>query len=681
MSRRERPKSQVAATDPTIAPMPETPPSIQILDPAALLAERFRAAMASAFPGLAGDADPLIAPNKNPAAGDFQSNAAMGLSKRVGKPPREAAKAILEALKVDDLCEPLTESAIAGPGFINIRMRSDALANLASRMDTPALGVTLPATPMAVVVDLCGVNLAKEMHVGHLRSTIIGDALARIFARLGHSVVRQNHLGDWGLPIAMVCGRVKREIEAGRLKLDTLVLADLDRHYKAAQKECAPPASLGDVLQDFAPFLTSKFTAEWADEIESGKTALVALAAAKKTLVDLQAKESGILAVWKRIVDVTIAACAENCRKLGAIVLPEHTAGESSYADELAPVIDDLLTRGVAEIDDGAVVVRLDKPEWGDIKEPCLIRKRDGGFLYATTDIAAIRRRVRKFGADRVVYCVDARQGLHFKQVFSAAKRAGYATKPGRAEPATLTHAAFGTILGEDGRPFKTRSGENVKLADLIAEGSTRAAAEMKNRGADVGDADFEATAWAVGVSAIKYADLSIERVKDYTFSFDRMVAFEGNTGPYLLYAYARTRSIFRKASEQGISGWESAPIVFTDRKGDAAAHDAERALVMAMLKYPAALATAADAAEPHRLCQFLYELAAAFSSFYTWCPMLNAADKLVDKLDDSGKTAAGRKHPPTHAESASRLRLCSLASRLLADGLKTLGLPVVERM
>jgi arginyl-tRNA synthetase len=633
--------------------MPDsTPIAVPDLDPALLLAARFRSAMAEAFPALEGEADPLIAPNKNPSAGDFQSNAAMGLAKRVGKPPRDAAKAIVAALKVDDLCEPVTEASIAGPGFINIRMRADALATLSARMDTLALGVTPPASPMTVVVDLCGVNLAKEMHVGHLRSTIIGDAMARIFARLGHKVIRQNHLGDWGLPIAMVCGRVKREMEAGRLNLATIVLADLDRHYKAAQKECAPPASLGDVLQDFAPFLTAKFAAEWADEIESGKAAQVALAAAKRTLVDLQAKEPGIFAVWQRIVDVTIAACAENCRKLGAIVLPEHTAGESSYADELAPVIDDLLKRVVAEIDDGAVVVRLDKPEWGDIKEPCLIRKRDGGFLYATTDIAAIRRRVQKLGADRVVYCVDARQGLHFKQVFSAAKRAGYATKQGRGEPATLTHAAFGTILGEDGRPFKTRSGENVKLADLITEGSTRAAAEMKNRGADVGDADFDGTAWAVGVSAIKYADLSIERVKDYTFSFDRMVAFEGNTGPYLLYAYARTRSIFRKAVEQGITGWESAPISLAD--------PAERALALTMLKYPAALAAAADAAEPHRLCQFLYELAGAYSAFYTNCPILTAE---------------------TPEARASRLRLCSVASRLLADGLTTLGLPIVERM
>jgi arginyl-tRNA synthetase len=642
-------------TDPS--PTPSTD-----LDPVSLLAHRFRKAMAQAFPAISGDMDPLIAPNKNPAAGDFQSNAAMGLSKRVGKPPRDAAKAIVAALNVDDLCEPVTEAAIAGPGFINLRLRSDALARLATGMDSPTFGVALPAAPMTIVVDLCGVNLAKEMHVGHLRSTIIGDAMARIFDRLGHRVFRQNHLGDWGLPIAMVCGRVKREVQAGRLDLATIVLTDLDKHYKAAQKECAPPASLGSVLEDFAPFLTSKFMAEWADEIDSGKTALAALAVAKKTLVDLQAKEPGILKVWQRIVDVTIAACAENCRRLGAIVLPEHTAGESSYAEELGPVVEDLLARKIAEIDDGAVVVRLDVPELvaaGEaVKEPCLIRKRDGGYLYATTDVAAIKRRVQSLGADRVVYCVDARQGFHFKQVFAAAKRAGYATRHGHA--ATLTHAAFGTILGDDGRPFKTRTGENVKLSDLISEGVSRAGTELKSRtgeGVEVNEAEFDATAWAVGVAAIKYADLSIERVKDYAFSFDRMVAFEGNTGPYLLYAYARTRSIFRKAAEQGIEGggiggWRAAPIVLGE--------PAERALALTMLKYPGALAAAGEAAEPHRLCQFLYELAGSYSAFYTNCPILTAE---------------------TPAVRASRLRLCDLASRLLADGLKTLGLPVVEKM
>jgi arginyl-tRNA synthetase len=622
-----------------------------MLDPVVMLSERFVSAVRAAFPTIDGDIDPLIAANKNPALGDFQSNVAMGLSKRVGKPPREAAKAIIAALKADDLLEPVIEASIAGPGFINLRLRADALARLAAGLDTPKLGVESPTTPMTIVVDLCGVNLAKEMHVGHLRSTIIGDALARIYARLGHAVIRQNHLGDWGLPIAMVCGRVKREVEAGRIDLASITLADLDKHYKAAQKECAPPAVLGSAVQDFEGFLTAKFMAEWAEEIDAGATAAGAMTRAKKTLVDLQAKEPGIHKVWQRIVDVTIAACAANCERLATIVRAEHTAGESSYADELGPTVEDVLARKVAEVDDGAVVIRLDEPAWGGIKEPCLIRKRDGGYLYATTDLCAIRRRAQKFGADRIVYCVDARQALHFKQVFAAALRAGYRGRPGK-PAADCTHAGFGMVMGDDGRPFKTRSGDNVKLADLIDEGVERAARAMKDRGSEAGEADLRQAAWAVGVAAIKYADLSIERVKDYVFSFDRMVAFEGNTGPYLLYAYARTRSIFRKAAEQGVSGWESAPIVVAD--------PAERQLVLTMLRYPGALASAGEAAEPHRVCQFLYDLAGAYSAFYTNCPVLTAPDP---------------------ATRASRLRLCSLASRLLADGLDALGLPRVERM
>lgn len=620
------------------------------LDPLALLTARFESAIRAAFPQLDGPADALIAPNKNPKLGDYQSNAAMGLSKRVGKAPRDVAVMIIEKLDVADLCEPVGPSSIAGPGFINLSLKAPALAGLLSQMDNPSLGIVPEQQGRTVVVDLCGVNLAKEMHVGHLRSTIIGDALARIFARLGWNTIRQNHLGDWGLPIAMVTGRIMKEVAAGRVDLHSITLADLDKQYKAAQAECAPPKSLGDVAEDFGPFLTAKFVAEWADELEGARQAAAALAAAKRTLVDLQSKEPTTLAVWQRIVEVTIAGCAENCRRLGAIVLPEHTAGESSYADELGPVVEDLLARKVAEIDAGAVVVRLDKPEWGDIKEPCLIRKRDGGYLYATTDVAAIRRRVQRLGADRVVYCVDARQSLHFKQVFAAAVRAGYAARGART--ATLSHAAFGTILGEDGRPFKTRSGENVKLASLIDEAVERATAKMTEMRTDVPAESLPSVAWAVGVSAIKYADLSIERIKDYTFSFDRMVAFEGNTGPYLLYAYARTRSIFRKAADQGVSGWESAPLNLAD--------PAEKALALAMLRYPAALSAAAEHAEPHRLCQFLYDLAGAYSVFFTNCPILTAGDAEL---------------------RASRLRLCGLTSRMLADALSTLGLPLVERM
>lgn len=623
--------------------MPDHTPST---DPAALLTHRFSLAIARAFPSAA-ETDPLVVPNKNPKLGDFQCNAAMGLAKRVGKPPREVAKALAEAVELADLCEPLADADIAGPGFINLRLKASALAGILAHFRPASAGTT--PNPGTTVVDLCGVNLAKEMHVGHLRSTIIGDALARTFQRLGHAVVRQNHLGDWGLPIAMVTHKVMDESSAGRLDLANLRLADLDRLYKAAQKQCAPPPGFELVATSLAPFVTSKLHAEIADDLEQAQAAARHLADAKQTLIRLQRKDADVVRVWQRIVDVTIAACAENCAKLNAIVLPEHTAGESSYADELATLVDDLLRRGIAEIDDGAAVVRLDRPEFGNIKEPCLIRKGDGGFLYATTDLAAIRRRVQSFKADRVVYCVDARQSLHFRQVFAAAHRAGFTTRPD-GTIATLAHAAFGTVLGEDGKPFKTRSGENVKLADLIDEATQRAAAQMRERQADVPPDAFERTAWSVGVAAIKYADLSIERVKDYVFSFDRMVAFEGNTGPYLLYAGARVRSIFRKAGLDP-NVFRDVPLVLE--------HPEERALALAILRYPAALAAVGEHAEPHRLCQFLYDLAGAFSSFY-------AAHRVIDAPE------------PVRA---SRLRLCLLTSETLEDGLTCLGIPVVERM
>ncbi len=620
-------------------------------DPVELLAERFVAAIRLAYPDLTGEANPLIAANKNPKLGDFQCNAAMGLSKRVGKPPREVATALLAHVKLDDLCEPLGSAAVAGPGFINLTLRPAAIAELLAAFDNGSLGIAKLANPQTVVVDLCGVNLAKEMHVGHLRSTIIGDAVARVFERLGWKVVRQNHLGDWGLPIAMVTGKLMREIDAGRADLATLRLADTDRLYKLAQAECKTDTPIGTVVKKYAPQVTPKLLAEWPDELGAVERAEAALTEARKTLVQLQSKDAATLTVWQRIVDITIAACAENCRNLVAIVLPEHTAGESSYADELAGVVDDLLSRGIAEVNDGAVIVRLDKPEWGNIPEPCLIRKSDGGFLYATTDLAGVRRRVRKFGGSRLVYCVDARQSLHFQQVFAACNRAGYSTGTLGAPASTMIHAAFGMVLGEDNRPFKTRSGENVKLADLITEATDRSAAEIRKKNPDMAEADIPPIARAVGIAAIKYTDLSVERIKDYVFSFDRMVAFEGNTGPYLLYAYARTRSIARKAAAAGHAAGHGS-IVLADA--------AEKSLALAILRYPEALRQAADNAEPHRVCQFLYDLAGAYSSFYTNCPILQAPDA---------------------ATRASRLRLCDLTSRVLADGLTCLGIPLVERM
>jgi arginyl-tRNA synthetase len=652
-------------------------------DPVQALHERFSRAIGAAFPEHAG-ADPLITPSKNPKFGDFQSNAAMPLGKALGKNPREVAQAIVKHLDVTGLADPVTEASIAGPGFINVTLRADALADLLGRLDTPSLGLEPPAPGEArtVVVDLCGVNLAKQMHVGHLRAVIIGDAIARVLERLGQRVIRQNHVGDWGLPIAMVTAKLMR-LEAQGRDIGALDLDALEKLYREAQRECdADERGLAAAVKyDLGPKVMAEVGVQVADAREC-------MAEAKATLVRLQAHDPATVAVWKRIADVTMRACLATCARLGADVREEHSAGESSYAEELAPLVADLVRRGVTEESEGALVIRVE-----GFEEPCIIRKSDGGFLYATTDLAGIRRRVQKFGAERVVYCVDARQGLHFKLVFGAAHKAGLDRVPRHSEagasgvprhseagalsassktapvnsdsrlgeagypeagyPASLEHAAFGMVMGPDGRPYKTRSGENVKLWDLLDEARERAAAAVAAKSPDLSGAERGAIAEAVGIAAIKYADLSNDRVKDYIFDFDRMLGFEGNTGPYLLYALVRIRSIFRKAGS-GTGG----PPVKTGAIVIAAPE--EKTLALTLLRFPGVVRGVAASLEPHRLCQYLFDLAGAFSGFFTNCPVLQAPDE---------------------ATRASRLRLCAITERVLAEGLGLLGIPTLERM
>lgn len=616
-------------------------------DPVEILRERFAGAMAEAFGAeLPEGADPLIAPSRNPAFGDFQSNCAMGLAKAMGAKPRDIAAKIVARLDVSGIAEPVDESSIAGPGFINVRLLPEALAGLVDGLDTPALGIEKPSKAETVVVDVVGVNLAKQMHVGHLRATVIGDALARVFGRLGFVAKRQNHLGDWGLPIAMVAQRIKEGVDSGTLDLDALTLDDLDSLYRAAQRACSPEtkALKWAVARDMGP----KVIAELEERIASAEANL---AEAKSMLIRLQAGDDEAVRIWQKIADITMDECLRLCARLHANVTAEDSAGESSYRSELAGVVEDLLKRGVAVESQGAVVVPLEDV---GIKEPCLVRKSDGGFLYATTDMAAIKRRVQVLGASRVVYAVDARQGLHFRQVFAAALKAGYATRADGVV-AKLEHAAFGTVLGEDGKPFKTRSGENVKLVSLIDEAVARAEQAVREKNPDLSADERKTVAEAVGVTAIKYADLSSDRIKDYVFDFDRMLAFEGDTGPYLQYALVRTRSIFRKAQEAlGVDASAVAGAALT------IAAPEEKALALLLLRYPGAVQSVADALEPHRLCNYLYELAGAFSSFFQNCPVIKAEDE---------------------ATRLSRLRLVSLTGRVLADGMETLGLVTLEVM
>ena len=617
-------------------------------DPTAILNDRFTAAMQAAFgDDLPEGASALLSPSKNPKFGDFQANGAMGLAKRLGKPPREVAQAIMDHLDVSDIAEP---PEIAGPGFINITLKPEALSAAVVAMDDAGLGIDPAAGDerRTVVVDLCGVNLAKQMHVGQLRATGIGEALARLNERLGHEGIRQNHFGDWGLPIAMVTTVIKDGIDAGTIDADALTLTDLERYYRSAQTECAPDKRGLAAVEKFG--LGPKAEAELQEQVAGAEEAL---ARAKAGLIALQSGDGEFVRVWERISRITLDACFANCAKLQANVSDEATAGESTYRDELAEVVSDLEQRGVAEESEGALIVRID--DLTGIKEPCLVRKSDGGYLYATTDMAAIRRRVQKLGADRVIYAVDARQGLHFKQVFAASKKAGYA-KLVRAEgDAELFHAAFGTVLGEDNRPFKTRSGENVKLSDLLDEAIARAEKAVAEKNPDLPADERHEVAKAVGIGAIKYADLSSDRIKDYVFSFDRMLMFEGNTGPYLQYAQVRVRSILRKAeSEHGIDAAQIDGAALMIEQPE------EKALALELLKFPGVVRGAAEACEPHRLCGYLFDLATSFSAFFTACPVLKAD---TDEL------------------RLSRLRLAGLTGRVLRDGLDTLGIAAPERM
>ena len=440
----------------------------------------------------------------------------------------------------------------------------------------------------------------------------------------------------------MVVAKLQTEAKAGRIDLDQVTLDDLDRLYKVAKQESSADTKGLKAAQRFQ--LGPKVQAELEAQVAG---ATEALEHAKQTLVKLQSGDKETVALWQKLYDVTMGACLETCERLQANITEKDSAGESSFRDQLGEIVQILLDKKLAEEDDGALVVR------NEGLEPTLVRKSDGGFLYATTDLAAVRKRVQQLGADRVIYCVDARQALHFKQVFATAKKAGFAHKDGATEDSTLEHAPFGMVLGEDGRPFKTRSGENVKLNDLINEAEQRAVVITSEKNPELSGDERQKIAHTVAVAALKYADLSSDRIKDYVFDWDRMLAFEGNTGPYLLYTYVRIRSIFRKAQEQGIAaGYESAALAINEPE--------EKSLALVLLRYPATVAAVSRTLEPHRMCGYLYELAGTFSRFFEHCPVLKAEG------DDT---------------RLSRLRLADLTARVLEDGLDCLGIQTLERM
>jgi arginyl-tRNA synthetase len=576
------------------------------LDPALALAAVVRQATLDALGVEFADVDPAV---RRSDRADFQADLAMGLARRAKKAPKQIAEAIAAKIAPGDLVEKVE---VAGPGFLNLTLRAEWLATAAADALADArLGVPVADAPETIVIDYSSPNVAKEMHVGHLRSTVIGDSLARLLTWRGHRVIRQNHLGDWGTPFGML---IEHLLDVGTEQAENdLAVGELSAFYKAARE---------------------KFDADPSFAERS-----------RKRVVKLQSGDAETLERWRMLVDVSKKYFDAVYAKLGITMRAEDACGESFFNDRLAPLADELEKSGKAIRSDGALCIF---PPGFANKEgqplPLIVRKSDGGFGYAATDLAAIRYRLEDLGASRILYVVGAPQSQHFAMLFAAAKELGWLAAPKRAE-----HVAFGSVLGTDKRMFKTRSGETVRLVDLVDAAVERAEAVVREKNADL-EADVQAeVARMVGVGSIKYADLSSDRIKDYVFDLERMVSFDGNTAGYAQYAYARARSIFRKAGE----GVTVGPIVV--------AEPAERALVLEILGLSGVLRLVDETLEPHRLAGYVYAVAMAFTSFYEKCPVL--------KSDVPAEVRA------------SRLALADLASKTIARALDLLGIEVPERM
>lgn len=540
---------------------------------------------------------------------DYQCNAAMALAKRLGRPSRDIAGQIAEHLDRTGLHEP----DVAGPGFINLRFTEEFLAaNLLQLAADDRLGVPRH-DPHRVVIDYSSPNMAKEMHVGHLRSTIIGDALVRLHEELGHEVIRQNHLGDWGTPFGKL---VEHLVDEG-LTGGGLSISDLNEFYVAASCKF-------DSDPDFAE-------------------------RARKRVVALQAGDPATLDLWRRLLNESKRHMEAVYDLLGVRLTPADYKGESAYNDVLASTCDELIAKGLAITSQGALCVFPRGFTGRDqTPMPLIIRKRDGGYNYDTTDLATIRYRSQELKGDLLLYVVGAPQSLHFQMIFAAAREADWLPYTSIA-----THVAFGSVLGADGKILASRSGASLKLVDLLNEAVNRARAIVAER-SELGQDEQDAIAHAVGIGAVKYADLSTARDKDYIFDWDRMLSMDGNTAAYLQYAHARIRSLIRKAATTPHSSPQSSPA-----PAITLAEPTERALALKISQYPAAVTTTARHQEPHRLCTYLYETATAFSAFYENCPVLNA-------------------DPATRA---SRLALSTHTARVLQHGLGLLGITAPERL
>ncbi len=543
---------------------------------------------------------------KDKSHGDFATNIAMLLSKSLRQKPADIARLIIDNL---DNSPIIAKAEIAGPGFINFFISKDYIAkSLGAMAEDPRLGVGVADKIDTVVVDYSAPNVAKEMAVHHIRSTVIGDAVVRVLEFLGHKVIRANHVGDWGTQFGMLIAYLeKSENEQG----SGLVLSDFEAFYREAK-----------CLYD-------------SDEAFAQK--------ARSYVVALQSGDEYCYKMWQKLVNMTMEQNEAIYKRLDVTLTQKDTMGESLYNDMLPVIVDDLVKKGLAVESDGAMVVYLDeyKNKEGD-PLGIIVRKQDGGFLYATTDIACVKYRVEHFNATRLMYFTDSRQHQHLESVWQIARLAGYLP-----ENVSIEHDAFGMMLGKDGRPFKTRSGGTVKLKDLLDEAQSRVAQMLKERNSTLNDAELDEVIHNVAIGAVKYADLSKNRLTDYIFDWDLMLSFDGNTAPYLQYAYSRIRSIFRKSDMQ------PGTIVI--------AHEAEEDLASALLAFPDAVNSVANKAMPHLLCTYLFSLSGTFMRFYEACPVLK------DGVDDKTKQ--------------SRLALCDLTAKVLKQGLSLLGINVMEQM
>ncbi len=577
-----------------------------MIDPLNDLTLEVRAAAIAAFGTAGGSVDLAIHRSEH---ADYQADVALGLARALGRPPREIASAIVHHLPGGEV---LDGAAVSGPGFINLTCRSEYLAlQLGYMRGDELLGVARALHPDRVVMDFSSPNLAKEMHVGHLRSTILGDSLARILEHLGHEVIRQNHLGDWGTPFGMLIEHLLDEGTAhgGDVR-------ELSAFYRAARLKFDGDPGFAD--------------------------------RARRRVVLLQSGDPPTLDHWKRLVEITTDHIDALYRQLHVGLGREDIAGESRYNSELEGVVTELERVGLARSSDGAVCVFPPGFAGRDGQAlPLIVRKQDGGFGYAATDLAALKYRLRELRATRVLYVVGAPQSQHFAMVFETARLAGWVP-----DGARLEHVAFGSVLGQDGKVLKTRAGEAVSLSALLDEAIVRARTIVDEGSRSLGEAERARISDIVGIGAVKYADLANDRIRDYVFNWSRMMAFEGNTAPYLMYAHARIQSIIRKAHSGTMSCVDEHETLRID-------DPAERALALEILQFPSTLARVGDTLQPHRLCQQLFRTATAFSGFYDGCPVLNA-------------------DTPTRS---SRLELCDLTARVLARGLELLGIEAPEAM